>query len=113
MEDVKNQSEGLADHVEALSDTFLKMVFVNVTQKVVVFAAGLINTIFIYLILVFVLLFAAAGLAWWLGDILNNRAAGFFIVSGLFLLLLFLMILMKKKVIYPFIRNSLVRKIYE
>ena len=113
MEEVKNQSEGLVDHVEALSDTFLKLVFVNITQKTVAVTAGLINTIFIYLFLIFCLLFAGAGLAWWLGDLLNNRAAGFFIVSGFFLLAAFFFILMKKKIIYPFIRNFLVRKIYE
>ena len=113
MEDVKNQSEGLVDHVEALSDTFLKLVFVNITQKTVAVTAGLINTIFIYLLLILFLLFAAIGLAWWLGDLLNNHAAGFFIVSGIFGLFVLLLIMMKKKIIYPFIRNTLVRKIYE
>ncbi|MES1214554.1 MAG: phage holin family protein [Bacteroidota bacterium] len=113
MDDIKNQSESLTDHAEALSDTFLKLVFINLTQKGVVLAAGLINTIFIYLASIFVLLFAAAGLAWWLGDVMNNHAAGFFIVAGIFLLIVFLIIVMRKKTIYPLLRNMLVRKIYE
>ena len=82
MEQVKVKPEGLIDHVEALSETYVKLVVANAAQKGVVIAAGVINAILISLFTVFVLLFAAAGLAWWLGDILNNRAAGFFIVAG-------------------------------
>ena len=113
MEDVKNQTEELVDHVEELSDTFLKLVFVKISQKTVVLAAGLINAIFIYVASLFVLLFAAAGLAWWIGDLLDNHPAGFFIVAGLFLILLFLMVVLRKKIIYPFLRNTIVRWIYE
>jgi len=113
MEDVKNQTEELVDHLEELSGTFLKLVFVNVSQKVVVLAAALINAIFIYIASLFVLLFAAAGLAWWIGDVLDNHAAGFFIVAGLFLLVVLFIIVFRKKAIYPLLRNTIVRWIYE
>jgi len=113
MEQVKVKAEGLIDHVESLSETYVKLVVANAAQKGVVIAAGVINAILISLFTVFVLLFAAAGLAWWLGDLLNNRAAGFFIVAGVFALIIFLIIVFQKKSIFPLLKNMIVRKLYE
>ena len=113
MEDEKKESEGLAEHIEGFSETFLKLTYVTITQKGINIASGMLNTFVVYVAGLFVLLFAATGLAWWLGDVMNNHAAGFFIVAGFFLLIIFFIILFRKKIIYPFIRNSLVRKVYE
>ena len=113
MEELKTKTEDLKDHVEAFSETFLKLTFTTITQKGINISAILLNTIIVYILSVFVLLFIAAGLAWWLGDILHNRAAGFFIVAGIFFVTTALVILLRKKVVYPFIRNSIVKKVYE
>ncbi|MGC4036611.1 MAG: hypothetical protein QM764_11665 [Chitinophagaceae bacterium] len=107
------EKEGILDHVEAFSETFLKLTLTTITQKGVNVSSVILNTFFIYLALIFVILFAAVGLAWWIGDLINNRAGGFFIVAGFFLFVTILIILLRKKVLYPFIRNLIVRKIYE
>ncbi len=113
MEELKTKAEELKDHVEAFSETFLKLTFTTITQKGINISSVLLNTFLVYVLAIFVLLFIAAGLAWWLGDILHNRAAGFFIVAGIFFLTTILVILLRKKIVYPFIRNSIVRKVYE
>ena len=113
MEDLKTRTEELTDHVEEFAETFLKLTFTTIAQKGINISSVLLNTLLIYVCGVFVLLFIAAGLAWWLGDILHNRAAGFFMVGGFFFLITVIIILLRKKIIFPFIRNSLVRKIYE
>lgn len=113
MEELKTKAEDLKNHVEAFSETFLKLTFTTITQKGINISAVLLNTIIVYVLSVFVLLFIAAGLAWWLGDVLHNRAAGFFTVAGIFFVITVLIILLRKKLIYPFIRNSIVRKVYE
>lgn len=109
----KIESEGLAEHIEGFSETFLKLTYVNITQKGINIASGMLNTLVVYVVGVFVLLFAATGVAWWLGDIMNNHAAGFFAVAGFFLIMILFIILFRKKIIFPFIRNSMVRKVYE
>ncbi|MEJ0103545.1 MAG: phage holin family protein [Bacteroidota bacterium] len=113
MEDLKTRTEELTDHIEGFTETFLKLTFTTIAQKGINISSVLLNILLVYVCGVFVLLFIAVGLAWWLGDIVHNRAAGFFIVGGLFFLITVLIILLRKKIIYPFIRNSLVKKIYE
>jgi len=112
-DDIESSNEGLIDHVEAFSETFLKLALTTVTKKAIDISSVLFNTIIIYVAAIFTLLFAAAGLAWWIGDMINSRAAGFFIVAGFFLVVTVFIILMRKKIIYPFIRNIIVRKVYE
>jgi hypothetical protein len=112
-EEIEDKEEGIVDHVEEFSKTFLELAYVSATQKAVNVSSVILNTVLIYISSVFVLLFAAAGLAWWVGDLINSRAGGFFIVAGLFLIVTLLVILLRKKFLYPFIRNIIVRKIYE
>ncbi len=113
MEELKTKAEDLKNHVEAFTETFLKLTITTITQKGINISAVFLNTIVIYLLSIFALLFMAAGLAWWLGDVLHNRVAGFFIVAGFFLVITVLIILLRKKFVFPFIRNSIVRKVYE
>jgi hypothetical protein len=112
-EDVNKKKEGLGEHVEAFAETLLKLVFAKLAGKIAILGAGLVNTFFLCLALIFVLLFAAAGLAWWLGDIIHHRAGGFFIVAGGFLLIICILLLIRKSTILPRLRNQIVRKLYE
>lgn len=113
IEEIEETEEGIIDHVEAFSKTFLELAYTSATQKAVNVSSVILNTLLIYIASIFVLLFGAAGLAWWLGDLINSRAGGFFIIAGFFLIVTLLIILLRKKVLYPFIRNIIVRKIYE
>jgi positive regulator of sigma E activity len=113
MEQLKTKADDLKNHVEAFAETFLKLTFTTIVQKGVNIASVLVNTILVYIFSVLVLIFISAGLAWWLGDLVHNRAAGFFLVAGIYLLATVIIIVLRKKIVYPFIRNSIIKKVYE
>lgn len=113
MEDIKEKTIDLADHVEDLANTFYKLTVLNLTQK----ASNIISSAVVMLVLCslgfFVLLFSGIALAWWLGNIIDNRAAGFLLAAALFLIILFCISFFKKKTIFPLIRNLIIRKMYD
>jgi Putative Actinobacterial Holin-X, holin superfamily III len=113
MDELKEKTADLADHIEDLADTFYKLTVVNVTQKATDIASGAIVMMAICVLGLFVLLFIGFGLAWWLGDIMENRTAGFFLGGGLFLLLLIIILAMRKKWIFPYLRNMIITKVYD
>lgn len=113
MEDLKEKTADLADHVEDLADTFYKLTILNVTQKATNIASGAIAMIVLLVLGLFVLLFAGIALSWWLGDIIDNRAGGFLLGSLFFLLVLFLIISLRKKIIFPLLRNTIIGKVYD
>ena len=113
MEDLKEKSVGLADHVEDLATTFYQLTIVNLTKKATNLISGAIVIFTICLLALFVLAFAGFALAWWLADVFNSTAIGFLLTAGLFLLILFLIVLLRKATIFPFIRNIIVRKLYD
>lgn len=113
MEDIKEKTADLADHVEDLADTFYRLAVVNVTQRTSNIAS---NTVFLILAGVlgfFILLFLGLALAWWLGNVINNRAGGFLLAAAFFLIIVFIIGLLKKKTILPFFRNLIVRQLYD
>jgi hypothetical protein len=112
-EEIEEAGEGLMEHVEAFAKTFIELTYASATKKAVNVSSVVLNTLIISVAALFILLFAAAGLAWWMGDIVNSRAGGFFIVAGLFVIGMVLIILLRKKFLYPLIRNIIVKKIYE
>lgn len=65
------------------------------------------------IVAVFVLLFTGLGLAWWLGENLDNMKAGFFIVGGVYLLVFSVLLATSQKILIPWIRNLVIKKIYE
>jgi hypothetical protein len=113
MDELKEKTANLTDHLEDLADTFYKLTVVNVTQKATNIAAGAIVMMAICVLGLFVLLFMGFGLAWWLGDVLENRTAGFLLGAGLFLLVLLLIVVLRKKWIFPYLRNMIITKVYD
>jgi hypothetical protein len=112
MDDLKEKTADLADHVEDLANTFYRLTIVNITQKTSNIASGVIVAISIGVLGFFGLLFLGIALAWWLGDLIGNRTAGFLLGAGFFLIIMLVLILMKKQIISP-IRNFIIRKIYD
>ena len=113
MEDLKEKTIDLADHVEDLADTFYRLTVLNVTQKATNIVSNALVMIVMCSLGLFVLLFAGCALAWWLGDIINNRTGGFLLTAGFFLILMFIIALFKKKTIFPMIRDTIIRKVYD
>ena len=112
-QNLKEDAKDILNHAGDYAETFYKLNLVRLTKKVSDIGSGLVSSVFIFFISLCILLFISFAGAWWLGDITNNRALGFLLIAGFYLLIVFVLILMRKKVISPFIRNTLIRKIYE
>ncbi|MGZ8551397.1 MAG: phage holin family protein, partial [Chitinophagaceae bacterium] len=97
MEDIKEKTIDLADHVEDLADTFYKLTVLNATQKASNIAPSAVVMLVVCSLGFFILLFSGLALAWWLGNIINNRAAGFLLAAALYLIILLFVSFFKKK----------------
>ena len=112
VEEIKDTAKDLAEHVQDYADTFYKVAVLNITQKATDIASATITAITLLTLGMFALFFGGFALAWWLGDVINTRAGGFAIVAGLFLLLTLIIIMMRKNIVFPYFRNSIIRKLY-
>ncbi len=112
-DNLQEQANDLADHATDFLDTFYKLTLVNVTQRGVNIASATINAVLVFLLVMFVLFFGGIGLCFWIGSLINSTAGGFFIVAGFFLLVMLVVLMVRKKTIFPYLRNLLVKKIYD
>jgi len=106
-------SRSMSQDVNDLVDTYIALAKANVTKKAAnaasFSAAGMLIAVLAFLFV----FFAAFALAWWLGQLISSIVGGFLIVAGFFGLAVGLLAAFKKQLIYPFIRNKVVKKIYE
>jgi hypothetical protein len=94
-------------------DTLYRLTLLKITQKATNLTATMVAAVAVCTLGLFVIFFASLGMAWWLGDIIKNRVGGFLIISGFYLLLLLVIVLLRKRIVFPFIRNLVMGKIYE
>jgi len=113
MENLKTKAEDLTTHVGDLLDTYYQLGVANLTQKAARTAGGLFIFIISCFIALCVMVFVGIGLSIWVGSLVNSPVAGYFIVAGFYLLLLALFYALRKKLFLPFIRDFIVRKIYD
>lgn len=113
MEEFKTSAQSLKDHVGEYVSTYMQLTKAKVTQSASTAAGGAAIGIAALVLGIFFLIFAFCGVAFWLGSVFDSRAAGFFAVAGFFLLLIILIFALRKKVIVPFIRNTIISKVYE
>ena len=112
-QNLKEDAKDVLNHGGDYAETFYKLSLVRLTKKVSDVASVVVNSFLIFFISLCALLFISFAGAWWLGDVVQNRALGFLLIAGFYLLIILVLVLMRKKVISPFIRNTLIRKIYE
>jgi hypothetical protein len=112
-EGLKDKVSDLTSHIRDYVDTYYKLSVVKVAQKATNAGAGALVAITLSTLGVFVLLFASVAGAFWIGDAIGSRGGGFMIIAGFYLLVVLTIVLMRKKIIFPFIRNSIIRKMYE
>lgn len=98
---------------QEVADTYYRLGIATATQKGADVAAASVGAILMVFLGFFTFLFVFIGLAFWVGSLVNSTAGGFLIVAGFFALLLVLVIALKGRVIYPIIRNTIVKKVYE
>jgi hypothetical protein len=113
MEELKEKTVDLADHVEELADTFYKLTVLNVTQKATNMTSGAISGLIICVFGFFFILFSGLALCWWLGNVLENRTAGFLVGAAVFLVICVILVALSKKVIFPYFRDLIIRKFYD
>ncbi len=113
MDDLKEKTADLVDHVEDLADTFYKLSVVTITQKITNAASGAVALMAVTILGFFIIGFLGVALSWWLGELVGSRALGFVLGSVFFILLLLVIVGLRKRIVFPFIRNSIIRKIYE
>lgn len=113
MEELKEKTVDLADHVEDLANTFYRLTLVKATEKASNILSGAVVLILIALCGFLVLLFAGIALGWWLGNVIESRAGGFLLSAGFFLIVVLFLSFLGKKTIFPLIRDMIIRKIYD
>lgn len=113
MDNLNTNAANLANHVQDIAQTYYELARINVAQA----GSKAISRAIIFFLLaglvLCILLLAGIGLSLLLGKVLQNAAAGYFIVASLYLVLVILLFLLRKKIVFPFIRNFIVRKIYD
>jgi hypothetical protein len=112
-QNLKEDAKDVLNHATDYAETFYKLSLVRLTKKVSDIGSGVVNSVLIFFIALCILLFISFAGAWWLGDVVESRAGGFLLIAGFYMLLIVILILMRKKIISPFIRNTLIRKMYE
>ena len=107
------QQDGFVDAVGDMVNTYRKLVNVRIVENVAAGGSVSIMGILLLVIGVFTLLFGGLGIAWWIGEAWGDLKIGFFVVGGFYLLILLVTLLMSSSVVLPWLRNLIVRKIYE
>lgn len=110
---IRDKVENVADNVEEIVKNYYKLSMLNVVDKGSKVGSMLIVNVLVVALAFFVFLFAGFGLSYWIGEALGSTMLGFFIVAGFLLLLLILIIVLKSKVIVPFLRNIIIKNIYD
>jgi putative superfamily III holin-X len=113
VQEIKEDTKDLFEHATDYLETYYQLLTVTIAQKFIDIASGAVNAVILTVLGLFTFGMISMGLGWWLGNLVNSRAGGFLLVAALYLLIMFAIILMRKKVIFPFLRNMLTKKIYE
>jgi hypothetical protein len=110
---VKTKARILVESISEYVQIYLKLGAVNATQKATSVATVVLTIIILSVFLLFILFFTGIGAAIWIGDSWNNIKAGYFTVAGFYALLLLLFLSLRKKMIFPYMRDHIIRKVYE
>jgi len=113
MDNLKTKAADLSNHVEEIVQTYYNLARVNVAQ----IGARAISRAIIFFMLaggfLCIFLLLGIGIALFVGKMLHNPAAGYFITALLYILILAILYLLRRKIVFPIIRNLVVRKIYD
>lgn len=113
MEDFKLKAETLTKSVGEYFDTYYKLTVVKAADKATGVAASSLAGLATFFLGIFVLFFTGMALGIWLGNIFENEVLGYLLVALLYLVIIILLVVLRKKIVFPFIRNLIVRKFYE
>ncbi|HEX7904231.1 MAG TPA: phage holin family protein [Chitinophagaceae bacterium] len=112
-ETTAKKAKDITDSLSDLAKTYYQLTVVNATQKATNIASSAVAAIILFLLGILVVFFGSFTLAWWLGALLENQTAGFGIVTGFYVLVTVIILALRKKIIFPYIRNLIIRKFYD
>lgn len=112
MFEIKDKVDDIVENIEEIAKTYYRLTVVKAAGTGSNVGASLLIMMLLFSLLLFAMFFVFMGLSWWIGQKLENQVLGFLIVAGGLFLLLLIVILLSKKVIFPFIRNIIIKKIY-
>ena len=113
MEELKSKAGDLTDSITEYIQSYYKLTLLNAADKATSMAASTLAAVTIAFLGIFVLLFGGIALAIWIGSLLDSPALGYLIVAGFFLLVIIIIVSLKKKIVFPVIRDTLIKKLYE
>ena len=112
MEELKSKVADLTDHAGDVLDTYYRLAVIKFTKKTAKITTAALTLFVIAAFSLCVLLFIGVGLAMLLGAIMN-LALAYFIVAAFYLVLIACFWALRKKLVFPVVRDFLVRKIYD
>jgi uncharacterized membrane protein YqjE len=112
MEELKTKVADLADHTGDVLDTYYRLAVIKFTKKSAKIATAVITLFVISAFALCVFVFIGVGLAIWLGTYMN-AALAYFIVAAFYLVLIGCFWGLRRKLVFPLVRDFLVRKIYD
>jgi len=104
-----NIAELASDYVE----TYYKLTVLNINQKTADISAVASFSMLTGLVCLFIGIFFGTAASLWLGGLLGSYAEGFLLVGCFFLVVFLLFFFTRKKIFYPFIKNLVIKSIYE
>ena len=113
MEEFKLKAENLTESIGDYLDTYYKLTVLKAADRATGIAASSLTGLATFFLSIFVLFFSGLAARIWLGKLLNNEVAGYLLVALFFLLVIILLTVLRKRIVFPFIRNLIVRKFYD
>ncbi len=113
MFEIRDKVENVAENIEGMVKDYYNLSVLKVVDKGSKLGSLFIVTLLIGALGFFTFMFLGMGAAFWIGNALGNIMYGFFIVAGFLLLVLILIAALKGKVIVPFLRNIIIKNIYD
>jgi uncharacterized membrane protein YqjE len=105
----RNIAELASDYVE----TYIQLAVVNINQKTADISAAASFSMIAGSICFFVIMFLGIAASFWIGELTGSNALGFLLVAFFYLLLFFILFMSRKKFFYPFVKNLIIKSIYE
>lgn len=112
-DDNKTVAGKLIENASDIVETSYKLLVLKVVDKATSILSSALAALTFIFIGFFVVLFLGIGIAIWIGEAMNNAKAGYFITGGIFLLVILFIYIFRKRLVFPFLKNSLIKKFYE
>jgi len=109
--DQKSRVEELTSHVMEYLDTRWDLLVLDMTEKSLTAASGIMTVLILTIFGGIALVFASLGTAIWLGQRMHSPVAGYFVIAGVFVGLLALALTFARNYIRTIVTNSVLESI--